>query len=79
MPRPLVPGGRTRLNLAISPEVKARLENLQERTEADSMTEVIRRALAVYERLVDIDRDGCVFRIEGPEGDDRGRLRIWPV
>ena len=43
------------------------------------MTEVIRRALAIYERLVDIDRDGCVLSVEGPDGEDRGKLTIWPA
>jgi hypothetical protein len=32
-------------------EVRRRLEELREETEADSLTEVIRRALAVYELL----------------------------
>ncbi len=80
MSRPVTPGGRkTRLNLAISPQVKARLDDIQQLTGADSMTEVIRRALAVYERIVEMDKDGCKLRVEDPNGKVLDRLRIWPT
>ncbi|MCP3933950.1 MAG: hypothetical protein GY708_01110 [Actinomycetia bacterium] len=71
--------GRIRLNLAITPDVKARLEDLQHRTSADSMTEVIRRSLAVYERLVELDEQGSQLKLEGPDGEDLGKLWIVPA
>ena len=43
---------KVRLNLEVSPTVRDRLEYLQKESEAESMTEVIRRALAVYELLL---------------------------
>lgn len=47
-----------RLNLEMSLQVRERLENLREQTDADSLTEVVRRALAVYEYLYDGIQDG---------------------
>ena len=41
-----------RLNLEVSPMVRGRLERLKDDTEAESLTEVVRRALAVYETLI---------------------------
>ena len=56
-----------RLTLAVSPDVRARMEKLRDETGADSLTEVIRRSLAVYEflwereqleeRLIVVDKD----------------------
>lgn len=64
MPRTPVHDTRVRLSLHISPEVKERLESLQKRSEAESLTEVIRRALMFYEGLLNLrDADGTiVFR-----------------
>lgn len=50
MPRPKL--DKTRLAVDVPPAVKDRLEALREKTEADSITEVVRKALAVYELLV---------------------------
>jgi hypothetical protein len=49
---PVVDRKMTRLNLEVPESVRTRLEELRVLTEAQSMTEVIRRALAVYEFLV---------------------------
>jgi hypothetical protein len=49
---------KTRLNLTITPAVRARLEDLQEASGAESMTEVIRRSLALYELAWDLDKKG---------------------
>jgi hypothetical protein len=48
----------SRLNLKVPQTVRDRMECLRDETEADSLTEVIRRALAVYELLVEQRRDG---------------------
>lgn len=42
---------KVRVNLDLSPALKDRLKLLREQTEADSMSEVIRRALILYEYL----------------------------
>ena len=49
-PAPSRPEKR-RLSLNISDAVNDRLESLRDRTDADSLTEVIRRSLAVYDYL----------------------------
>ena len=51
MPRPPASQIKKRLNLELSQSVRERLERLRDETEADSLTEVIRRALAVYDLL----------------------------
>lgn len=43
--------GKRRLSLNISNSVNDQLESLRDRSDADSLTEVIRRALAVYDHL----------------------------
>ena len=49
---------RTRLTLSVPQRTRDRLETLQERTGAESMTAVIGRALAVYEALIDAKAKG---------------------
>jgi hypothetical protein len=68
MPRP--PRGKpiSRLNLEMSETMRFRLENLRITTDADSLAEVVRRAINVYDflwreqangrRLVTQDHDG---------------------
>ncbi len=43
---------KVRLNLEVSEAVRDRLDGLKDRSGAESLTEVIRRALAVYDHLV---------------------------
>ena len=40
------------MNLEIAPGTKVKLDRLMEQSEADSMTEVVRRALAVYDLIL---------------------------
>lgn len=58
MPRPKRTARTVRLNLEMHEAVRARIENLKESTQADSMAEVIRRALAVYSSLYDATQEG---------------------
>lgn len=51
MPRPKR-GEKVRLNLDLPPPVRERLEELRTQTNAESLAEVVRRALAVYDVLV---------------------------
>lgn len=61
-------GPKARLNLEMSEEVRARLEGLRQRTDADSLAEVVRRALAVYDLLwSEREGDGRFF-IKCPDG-----------
>ncbi len=77
MPRPLNKEARVRLNLAVSPTVKKRLEDLQSRTDADSLTEVVRKALLAYDRIVWLEERSYKLMIEGADGEDLGQL--WPM
>lgn len=65
MPRPPSTERRVRLNLEVTERVRERLHKIKALIEADSITEVIRRALFVYEfvlktrgRLVIRSKDG---------------------
>lgn len=66
---------KIRLNLDLSPTVKAQLDQLQLQTEAASLTEVIRRALAVYDLIVEQDKSEGSIILENADGT-RERLRI---
>lgn len=68
---------RVRLNLAVTPRVKARLEDLLRRTEAESITEVVRRSLAIYEHLVDITSKGGKVILESDSGEQRELQLVW--
>ena len=59
---------RVRLNLEIHPDVKARLDDLQNRTHAASLTEVIRRSLALYNLVVDLQDEGGRIVIHKKDG-----------
>jgi len=52
MPRTKVHEKRVRLNLNTSEKLRKRMEALRKRTEAESITEVIRKAIDCYEAVV---------------------------
>lgn len=72
MPRQPSPNPKTRLNLEVSESVRTLLEDLRKRTDADSLTEVIRRAVAVYDVLV---ATRATIILHYPDGHDE-TLRI---
>lgn len=58
---------KTRLNLAVSKSVKMRMERIKKMIDADSLTEVVRRSLIVFETIIaeqnqgnriEVNRDG---------------------
>lgn len=57
---------KARLNLELDSPTKERLDRLQTITEADSMTQVIRKALRIYEAVFNHNQRGgkVVFRAE---------------
>ena len=75
MPRPPRTREKTRLNLELTRTVRDRLERLQASTEAESLTEVIRRALEVYEDLNGVRMDGGRVIVEDNDGHPR-ELRL---
>jgi len=59
----------TRLNLEIPQTLRDRIERLRDLSEAESMTEVIRRALATYEALLDHKQQHGQLRLIDDEGN----------
>ena len=58
------PPERVRLNLELSRQVYDQMQTLQKRSDAASLTEVIRRALALYDAITEhLSEDGrIIFR-----------------
>ena len=62
---------KVRLNLDIPEAVRERLDRLRELSEADTLTEVIRRALAAYEVLLtNSHAHGSRIIIRDPDGTE---------
>jgi len=59
-----------RLNLTLSNSVNARLERLQITCDSATKTEVVRRALATYELLVELP-EGTEIQVVSKEGEVR--------
>lgn len=68
MTRPARKKPTSRLTLELAQAVRDRIELLKDRTEAESISEVIRRALAVYELLWTQREKGNRVVIEGESG-----------
>ncbi len=62
---------KVRLNLDMAPSVKERLERLRDKTHADSMSEVIRRALALYELIILEAARGSTIIVKSKNGSER--------
>lgn len=59
---------RARLNLAVTQQVKDRLDRLVDETEAESVTEIVRRSLSLYDELIGIEKSGGRIILENDEG-----------
>lgn len=74
MSRPAKPedvAPKVRLNLELTPTVRARLDELQTLGEHDSLTEVVRRALALYDvALVETKTNGGKMFVRRPDGSE---------
>lgn len=60
-----------RVSLRLSKEAKARLDRVKDRTHAESLTEVIRHAIALYEGLLDQDEKGAEIILRTQDGTER--------
>lgn len=69
MPRPKIE--RVRLSLELSPKVRELLEELRTRVGADTLTEVIRRAIALYSTMAELNTEGVRFILRGRDGRER--------
>ena len=61
---------RTRLSLDVSPKVREQLDHLEARTEAGSITEVIRRALSLYDLVTEHQMEGGKLVFRHADGDE---------
>lgn len=72
MTRPKKPK-RVRLNLELSETVRKNMDKIRDDTDADSLSEVIRRALALYDFLVHRKAEGCEVVLRNKDtGEERG-------
>ncbi len=69
------PSGKKTLNLYMNETTRSRLEKLREETNADSLSDVVRRALAMYACLLRETEDGSIVIIR--HGDDREKELIF--
>jgi hypothetical protein len=69
MPRIARTHKTSRLTLELPQTLRDRLEGLRDEVMADSLTEVVRRALALYGHCVDARKAGSQVIIRGDEGD----------
>lgn len=66
---------KVRLNLELPERVRERLERVRELSESDSLTEVIRRALSVYDALLTTTHEeGGKVVLRGADGSERELL-----
>lgn len=69
MPKPKAPETKTPLNLLLTVRVRERLERLRTTIEADSLAEVVRRSLTLYDALVAATHeDGCKVVLRYQDG-----------
>jgi len=61
---------RTRLSLDVAPKIRERLASLEERTHAGSITEVIRRALSLYDVVVEHQEEGGKILFRHADGTE---------
>ncbi len=62
--------------LTISPAVRKKLDRLLVISESDSMGQLIRRALAVYDELITRKRNGYDVVLANPTTEDMFKLKL---
>lgn len=67
---------RARLSCDVTQAFKDQLESLQEKTQAGSLTEVIRRAVAAYQGIVDYHAIGGKVIFRAPNGTESTMLPL---
>ena len=71
MPRVAKNNPMTRLSLEMAESVRKQLEHIRDQTHADSLAEVIRRALAVYDILRKTTSEGGVIVLHTAKGEQQ--------
>lgn len=68
-------GEKTRLNLELTNQARDQIQRLRARTNSSSVTEVIRRSLALYDLFTEHSQEGGEVIFQHPDGT-KERLRI---
>jgi hypothetical protein len=68
--RPARKQPKIRLNLDMTVEVKEQIEALRDRMHADSMSEVVRRALAICDFVLTQQEHGAIVVLRTSDGTD---------
>jgi hypothetical protein len=68
MPNPEKPRTRVRINIEMSLTAKKSLDDLQERIDCPSISEVVRRSLSLYDYVITMQEKGMGFYIEDGNG-----------
>lgn len=71
MPRTASKRAKTRLNIEVTHAVRERMNRLLDLSESETLTEVIRRSLAVYETLLQQRADGAETIVRTKDGQER--------
>lgn len=66
---------RVRLNLEFPPQVYAQMQTVQQRSHAASLTEVVRRSLALYDLITEHFGEGGEIELVYADGN-KEKLRI---
>lgn len=70
-----IPARKVRLNLELPESLKRQLDDLVANTQAASLSEVLRRSLALFDFCMDYQKQGGRLMMENPDGT-REVLRI---
>ena len=74
-PDPAAENKRTRLSLDIDAKAKGQLELVQKRTGSSSMTDVIRRAVTLFDLVTEHNEQGGVLIFRNKDGTEE-RVRL---
>lgn len=66
---------KVRLNLEVPETMRGNLEDLQKRSGSTSLTEVIRRSVALFDLITDHTSKGGELILKNPDGSEE-KLRI---
>jgi hypothetical protein len=62
---------KVRINLAVSDELKQRIDDLIEESDAENVTQLIKYALILYEKVIKNSKNGGSLEIIDSEGNRR--------
>ena len=62
---------KVRINLAVSEELKQRIDALVEASDADNVTALLKKALMVYEKAIRNDKEGGTLELVDKDGNHK--------